>query len=108
VDHRDAPVSRSLGRMHWTCAPRSPPKRVSILWDRSPQEVARGKTSAGHPWVELGYDFQGTPWRQRHYTRELSPQSCFVVTAQCPQSAADELANSLSAPPFLANPDAAM
>jgi hypothetical protein len=69
------------------------------------QEVARGKTSAGHPWTELGYDFEGAPWRQRHYVRTLSPQACFVVTVQCPQAAAekifpaaDELADSLAQP----------
>jgi len=68
------------------------------------QEVARGKTSAGHSWIELRYNFQGTPWRQRHYARILSPQTCFVVTGQCPQAAAgktfpaaDEMADSLAA-----------
>jgi len=69
------------------------------------QEVARGKTSAGYPWTELRYDVQGTLWRQRHYARTLSPQTCFVVTVQCPQAAADkifpaadELADSLAQP----------
>jgi hypothetical protein len=67
-------------------------------------EMARGKTSAGHAWIELSYDFQGTPWRQRHYVRRVS-QRCFVVTAQCPEAAAetifaaaDDLTNSLSQP----------
>jgi hypothetical protein len=69
------------------------------------QEVARGKTAAGYPWTELRYDVQGTLWRQRHYARTLSPQTCFVVTVQCPQAAADkifpaadELADSLAQP----------
>jgi hypothetical protein len=26
------------------------------------REVARGKTSAGRPWIELYYEFEGTPW----------------------------------------------
>src|SRR5215467_11542408 len=68
------------------------------------KEMARGKTSAGHAWIELSYDFQGTPWRQRHYVRRVS-QRYFVVTAQCPQAAAetifaasDELTNSVTQP----------
>ena len=72
------------------------------------KEVARGKTSAGHAWIELSYEFQGTPWRQRHYVRRLSPQRCFVVTAQCPEAASamvfgagDELTNSLARPRYL-------
>jgi hypothetical protein len=71
------------------------------------EQVARGKTSAGHAWIELRYEFQGTPWRQRHYVRRLSPERCFVVTAQCPQAAdamifaaADELTNSLAQPRY--------
>ena len=71
------------------------------------EEVARGKTSAGHAWIELRYELEGTPWRQRHYARRLSPERCFVVTAQCPQAsgamifaAADELTNSLAQPRY--------
>ena len=71
------------------------------------KEAARGKTSAGHAWIELGYEFQATPWRQRHYLRRVSPQRCFVVTAQCPEAAAakvfpaaDELTNSLAQPRY--------
>ena len=70
-------------------------------------EAARGRTPAGHSWIELRYEFQGTPWRQRHYARRLSQQKCFVVTAQCPEAdaarifaAADELTNSLTAPQY--------
>jgi len=69
------------------------------------KEAARGKTSEGHAWIELSYEFQATPWRQRHYARRVSPQRCFVVTAQCPEAvaakifpAADELTNSLAQP----------
>jgi hypothetical protein len=72
------------------------------------KEVARGKTSAGHAWIELTYEFEGLPWRQRHYARRVAPQRCFVVTAQCPQAsasaifaAADELADSLTEPRYL-------
>ena len=68
-------------------------------------EAGRGKTSAGHTWIELRYEFQGTPWRQRHYARKLSPKRCFVVTAQCPEAnaatifaAAQELTDSLREP----------
>src|SRR5215468_9133734 len=71
------------------------------------KEVARGETSAGHAWIELRYEFQGTSWRQRHYVRRLSAKRCFVVTAQCPQTvgamifeAADELTNSLAPPRY--------
>ena len=71
------------------------------------KEVARGETSAGHAWIELRYEFQGTSWRQRHYVRRLSAKRCFVVTAQCPQAvgamifaAADELTNSLALPRY--------
>ena len=70
-------------------------------------EAARGRTPAGHSWIELRYEFQGTPWRQRHYARRLSQQKWFVVTAQCPEAdaarifaAADELTNSLTAPQY--------
>jgi hypothetical protein len=72
------------------------------------KEVARGKTSAGHAWIELTYEFEGLPWRQRHYARRVAPQRCFVVTAQCPQAsasaifaAADELTDSLTEPRYL-------
>jgi hypothetical protein len=70
-------------------------------------EADRGKTSAGHAWIELRYEFQGTPWRQRHYARPLSRERCFVVTAQCPEAnaasifaAADELTDSLREPRY--------
>jgi len=70
------------------------------------QTVAdRGKTMAGHTWIELRYAFQGIPWRQRHYARKLPPDRCFVVTAQCPEAdattifaAADELTDTLREP----------
>jgi hypothetical protein len=72
------------------------------------KEVARGKTCAGHAWTELSYEFQATPRRQRHYACRVSPQRCFVVTAQCPEAAAakvfpaaDELTNSLAQPRYL-------
>jgi len=94
------------GTLVFVQGPRRADERVlDTLAAEGQQEVARGKTSAGHPWTELGYDFQGTPWRQRHYARLLSPQTCFVVTVQCPQAAAekifpaaDELADSLVQP----------
>ena len=68
-------------------------------------EIARGKTPAGQPWVELGYGVQGAGWRQRHYTRRISGDSSFVLTVQSPQAtsekifqAADEVADSLHNP----------
>ena len=71
------------------------------------KEGARGETCAGHAWIELRYEFQGTPWQQRHYVRRLSAKRCFIVTAQCPQTvsamifaAADELTNSLTLPRY--------
>jgi len=70
-------------------------------------EAARGRTSAGHSWIELRYEFQGMPWRQRHYARRLFKEKYFVVTAQCPETdvarifaAADELTDSLTTPQY--------
>jgi len=54
-------------------------------------ETGRGKTRAGHEWIELGYEVEGTEWRQRHYTRPLSRSASFVVTAQCPRPLADKV-----------------
>jgi hypothetical protein len=68
--------------------------------------VERGKTSAGHEWIEVSYQVQGSRWRQRHYSRNISPKMCFVVTAQSPLSGADKtfqastaLTDSLQKPP---------
>jgi hypothetical protein len=65
--------------------------------------VGRGKTTAGHDWIELDYEVQGNKWRQRHYAHRISTKMLFVVTAQCLQStaakvfqASDEVADSLS------------
>ena len=70
-------------------------------------EAARGRTSAGHSWIELRYEFQGMPWRQRHYARRLFKEKYFVVTAQCPETDvarifadADELTDSLTTPQY--------
>jgi hypothetical protein len=94
------------GTLVFVQGPRCADERVlDTMAAEGQQEVARGKTSAGHPWIELRYDSQGTLWRQRHYARTLSQQTCFVVTVQCPQAAvekifpaADELADSLAQP----------
>lgn len=66
-----------------------------------------GKDVAFNASLRRHYEFQGTPWRQRHYVRRLSAKLCFVVTAQCPQTAgamifeaADELTNSLAHPRY--------
>jgi hypothetical protein len=67
-------------------------------------EIGRGRTPSGHEWIELGYAFEEDQWRQRHYRREVSRSTAFVVTAQCLQSHAEqmfrlssELTDSLSA-----------
>jgi hypothetical protein len=49
-------------------------------------EAGRGTTPSGHQWIELGYQVEGVPWRQRHYARPVSGSMSFVVTAQCPES----------------------
>lgn len=68
-------------------------------------EVSRGKTSAGHEWIELAYEFEGKQWRQRHYKRSLKPGKYLVVTAQCMLPftgkvflASDEVTDLLQAP----------
>jgi hypothetical protein len=77
------------------------------LLDTMPVEgqkvVGRGRTTAGHEWIELDYEVQGNKWRQRHYAHRNSPKMLFVVTAQCLQSASakifqasEEVADSLS------------
>jgi len=53
-------------------------------------EIGRGKTPAGHDWIELGYEFGGARWRQRHHLRTVS-ESSFVITAQCLESAAEQI-----------------
>lgn len=59
-------------------------------------ETGRGKTPAGHEWIELGYEVGGTQWRQRHYARRISPSMSFVITAQCLRSAAEKVFQSSS------------
>jgi hypothetical protein len=54
-------------------------------------EVGRGKTPSGQEWIELGYEFGGVEWRQRHYTRVASRSVAFVVTAQCLQTHAEQM-----------------
>jgi hypothetical protein len=43
--------------------------------------AGRGKTCAGHEWIELAYEFEGKQWRQRHYKRSLQPGKYFLITA---------------------------
>jgi len=52
-------------------------------------EIGRGKTPAGHDWIELGYEFGGAPWRQRHHLRADAGSASFVITAQCLETAAE-------------------
>jgi hypothetical protein len=54
-------------------------------------ETGRGRTPAGHDWIESGYEVAGARWRQRHYERPASQSRAFVITAQCLQSQADEV-----------------
>jgi hypothetical protein len=54
-------------------------------------ETGLGKTPSGHEWIELGYEVEGTQWRQRHYTRHVSRSMSFVITAQCLQSLAHKV-----------------
>lgn len=79
---------------------------LDMMASEGQREFGRGKTPSGHDWIELEYDAEGTKWRQRHYARKISSTDCFVVTAQCAQpkavpifQAADEVTESLSAPP---------
>jgi hypothetical protein len=81
------------------------PQLLETMAAEGQTEIARGKTSAGHEWIELGYEVEGTKWRQRHYARKISPQKSFVITAQCLHSIgekvfqeSDELADSLNTP----------
>lgn len=81
------------------------PQILDTMRAEGQTEVARGKTSAGHPWIELAYEFQGSKWRQRHYARAFSPQTCFVVTAQSLRPAAegifrasDDVTNAVNSP----------
>jgi hypothetical protein len=67
--------------------------------------IGRGKTSAGHEWLEIDYEARGSKWRKRHYARNISAKMCFVVTAQCLEShaekfvrTADEVTDSLEGP----------
>ena len=104
--HFDLVGPRSDGTLVFVQGPSSEDERALDTMAAEGQiEMARGKTSAGHAWIELSYEFEGTPWRQRHYARRVSPRRCFVVTAQCPQAAtvtifaaADELTDSLTHP----------
>lgn len=54
-------------------------------------EVAKGKTAAGHDWVELAYEIQGSPWRQRHYWHRLGQKNCFLVSAQSLRAASEKV-----------------
>jgi hypothetical protein len=59
-------------------------------------ETGRGKTPAGHAWIELGYEVGGSKWRQRHYNRPVSGSKSLVVTAQCLRPHAESVFRSSS------------
>lgn len=44
------------------------------------------------PWVEVRYQVDGKPWRQRHYYAVLKPETIVLVTIQAPEERAAQIA----------------